>query len=157
MEAKIDQKSIEKSNQDEKLSRYLFFNDWGRFLKPSWDRKSKGGVLGRPGSVGANINTKSDPKLRRKSIQISCKIGQILLQNRSKIHFFPHGPMGYTPSGAVLAKIAKNGSRDLIPGGLLGAKLAALGSQDGATDGQVGGTWEPKRGQHGKSYRFLDR
>ena len=64
--------------------------------------------------------------------------------------------MGYIPSGAVLAKIAKNGSRDLIPGGLLGAKLAALGSQDGATDGQVGGTWEPKRDQHGKNYRSED-
>ena len=64
--------------------------------------------------------------------------------------------MGYTPSGAVLAKIAKNGSRDLIPGGLLGAKLAALGSQDGATDGQVGGTWDPKWDQHGKNNRSED-
>ena len=64
--------------------------------------------------------------------------------------------MGYTPSGAVLAKIAKNGHAYLIPGCLLGAKLAALGAQDGATDGQVGGTWEPKRGQHGKNHRSED-
>ena len=64
--------------------------------------------------------------------------------------------MGYPPSGAVLAKITKNGHAYLIPGGLLGAKLAALGSQDGATGGQVGGTWEPNRGQHGKNSRSED-
>ena len=63
--------------------------------------------------VGANINAKSNPRLRSKSIQMTCKIGQILLQSRSKIHFFPHGPMGYTPFGAVFAKNAKNCSFSL--------------------------------------------
>ena len=111
--------------------------------------------------VGANINTKSDPKLRPKYIYISCKISQSLLQNRSKIRFFPHGPMGYTPSGAVLAKMLKNGSRNLIPGRLLGPKLAALGAQDGASDGQVGASWGSKWRQDGQNAaleidRFLD-
>ena len=131
VEAKIDQKSIEKSNQDEKLSRYLFFNDWGRFLKPSWDRKSKGGVLGRPGSVGANINTKSDPNLRPKYIQISCKIRQILLQNRSKIHFFPHGPMGYPP---LRGRLGKNVEKWLPESN----SRTPLGTQDG---GSWGSRW----------------
>ena len=38
----------------------------------------------------------------------------------------------------------------------MGAKLAALAAQDGATDGQVGGTWEPKWGQHGKNHQSED-
>ena len=73
-----------------------------------------------------------------------------------KSTFYPTGPWGIPPSGAVLAKISKNVSRDLIPGSLLGAKLAALGAQDGATDGQVGGTWEPKWVQDGKNNRSED-
>ena len=81
---------------------------------------------------------------------------QICLKIVPKSIFFPTGPWGTPPSGAVLAKITKNGHAHLIPGGLLGAKLAALGAQDGATDGQVGGTWEPKRGQHGKNHRPED-
>ena len=84
-----------------------------------------------------------------KSIQIGSKI-------TPKSIFSPTGPWGTPPSGAVLAQISKNAHAYLIPGGLLGTKLAAVGAQDGATDGQVGGTWDPKWGQHGKNHRSED-
>ena len=69
-----------------------------------------------------------------------------LIQNRSRAVL-----------GAKFGKITKSDSWYLIPGGLLGAKLAALGAQDGATDGQVGGTWGPKRGQHGENSRYKNQ
>ena len=51
MEAKIDQKSINKSNQDGKPSWHRFLSDLGGFGRPSWDRKSKRGASkGGPGA-----------------------------------------------------------------------------------------------------------
>ena len=90
---------------------------------------------------------------RNKSV---AKSVQICLKIVPESIFSPRAHGVTPPSGAVLAKISKNGHAHLPPGGLLGAKLAALGAQDGATDGQVGGTWDPKWGQHGENHRSED-
>ena len=79
--------------------------------------------------------------------------GQTWLQNRSKFNANYVQNRSWAVLGATLEKPSKNGSRALILWGALGAKLASLGAQDGATDGQVGGTWGPKRRRQGQNHR----
>ena len=96
------------------------------------------------------------------------QFGPKLLQSRSDVHWkliqiWPkfHEHLVHNRSWAVLGAMSdtgsKNCSRDLTFWRLLEAKLAGLGAQDGGTDGQVGGTWKPKWGQHGENNRFKNR